>query len=72
MFKRKRTNNDHQNIKESRLTFKYLFFVVICAIWKFNNDIEYKIIKKNDPIKNKQMLKIELKSNTTLITKSLL
>jgi hypothetical protein len=30
------------------------------------------IIKKNDTLKIKQMLKIELKSNTALITKSLL
>jgi hypothetical protein len=39
------------------------------AIWKFRNDIKYND-KTFDTIKIKQMLKIELKCNTALITKS--
>ena len=45
--------------------------IVKWAIWKFRNDIKYNN-KKFDTIKIKQMLKIELKINTALITKSLL
>ena len=40
-------------------------------IWKFRNDIKYNT-KTNDTLKIKQMLKIELKTNTALIKKSLL
>jgi hypothetical protein len=40
------------------------------AIWKFGNDIKYDN-KNFDTIKVRQMLKIEIKSNTALITKSL-
>jgi hypothetical protein len=49
----------------------FLIFVAKWAIWKFRNDIKYNK-KKNDTMKIKQMLKIELKGNTALITKSLL
>jgi hypothetical protein len=40
------------------------------SIWKVRNDIKYNN-KNFDTIEMKQMLKIELKSNTALITKSL-
>ena len=46
-------------------------FIANWAIWKFRNDIKYNNTSI-DTIKIKQMLKIELKSNTALITKSLL
>jgi hypothetical protein len=39
------------------------------AIWKFKNDIKYNN-KKIDTMKIKQMINIELKSNTALIIKS--
>ena len=46
-------------------------FVNKWAIWKFRKDIKYNN-NKFDTIKIKEMLKIELKSNTALITKYLL
>ena len=58
------------NIKEV-LFVNFLMFVAKWAIWKFRNDIKYNN-KKINTLKIKQMLKIELKSNTALITKSLL
>jgi regulatory protein YycH of two-component signal transduction system YycFG len=61
--------NKH-NIKEV-LFVNFLIFVAKWIIWKFRNDIKYNN-KKFDTLKIKQMLKIELKSNTALITKSLL
>ena len=45
-------------------------FIAKWEIWKVRNDIKYNN-KKFYTIKIKQMLKIELKSNTELITKSL-
>jgi hypothetical protein len=56
------------NIKEV-LFVNFLMFVAKWAIWKFRNDIKYNN-KKINTLKIKQMLKIELKSNTALITKS--
>ena len=44
-------------------------FIAKWAIWKFRNDIKYNNTKI-DTIKIKQMLKIVIKSNTALITKS--
>jgi hypothetical protein len=52
------------------LSFVY-FFVAKWLIWKFRNDIKYNN-EKIDTLKIKQMLKIELKSNTAVITNSLL
>ena len=46
-----------------------LIFIAKWVIWKFRNDIKYNN-KKIDTLKIKQMLKIELKCNTALITKS--
>jgi hypothetical protein len=46
----------------------FYIFVAKWVIWKFRNDIKYNN-NKFDTIKIKQMLKIELKSNTALITK---
>lgn len=51
--------------------YHFLFFVAKWAICKFRYDVKYNN-KKFDTIKMKQMLKIELKSNTALITKYLL
>ena len=45
----------------------FYIFVAKWVIWKFRNDIKYNN-NKFDTIKIKQMLKIELKSNTALIT----
>jgi hypothetical protein len=53
------------------LFVNFLMFVAKWTIWKFRNDIKYNN-KKINTLKIKQMLKIELKSNTALITKSLL
>jgi hypothetical protein len=61
---------DKHNIKEVLFVI-YLIFVAKWLIWKFRNDIKYNN-KKIDTLKIKQMLKIELKSNTAVITKSLL
>ena len=47
----------------------FYIFVAKWVIWKFRNDIKYNN-KKIDTLKIKQMLKIELKCNTALITKS--
>jgi hypothetical protein len=46
----------------------FYIFVAKWVIWKFRNDIKYNN-NKFDTIKIKQMLKIELKSNTALNTK---
>ena len=56
------------NIKEVRFV-NFLIIVAKWAIWKFRNDIKYNN-KKIDTLKMKQMLKIELKINIALITKS--
>jgi hypothetical protein len=61
---------DKQNIKEV-LFVNFFIFVAKRVRWKFRNEIKYNNIKF-DTLKIKQMLKIELKSNTALITKSLL
>jgi hypothetical protein len=61
---------DKHSIKEVLFVI-CLFFVAKWLIWKFRNDIKYNN-KKIDTLKIKQMLKIELKSNTAVITKSLL
>ena len=45
----------------------FYIFVAKWVIWKFRNYIKYNN-NKFDTIKIKQMLKIELKSNTALIT----
>jgi hypothetical protein len=47
----------------------FKIFVAKWAIWKFRNDIQCNN-KEIYTIKIKQMLKLELKSNTALITKS--
>jgi hypothetical protein len=59
---------DKHNIKEV-LFVNFLMFIAKWAIWKFRNDIKYNNTKI-DTIKIKQMLKIVIKSNTALITKS--
>ena len=61
--------NKH-NIKEV-LFVNFLIFVAKWIIWKFRNDIKYNN-NKFYTMKIKEMLKIELKSNTALITKYLL
>ena len=57
-----------QNIKEV-LFVNFVMFIAKWAIWKFRNDIKYNNTKI-DTIKIKQMLKIVIKRNTALITKS--
>ena len=57
--------------KHSICHFFFFIFVAKLLIWKFRNDIKYNNTKI-DTLNIKQMLKIELKSNTALITKSLL
>ena len=57
-----------QNIKEV-LFVNFLMFIAKWAIWKFRNDIKYNNTNI-DTIKIKQMLKIVIKCNTALITKS--
>jgi hypothetical protein len=59
---------DKHSIKEV-IFIIFLIFVAKWAIWKFKNDIKYNN-KKIDTMKIKQMIKIELKSNTALIIKS--
>ena len=62
---------NEENIMWEVLFVNFLMFVAKWTIWKFRNDIKYNN-KKINTLKIKQMLKIELKSNTALITKSLL
>ena len=57
-----------QNIKEV-LFVNFVMFIAKWAIWKFRNDIKYNNTKIAT-IKIKQMLKIVIKRNTALITKS--
>ena len=59
---------DKHNINEV-LFVNFLIFVAKQVIQKFRNDITYNN-NKFDAIQIKQMLKIELKSNTALIIKS--
>ena len=62
---------DRHNIKKELVLFVIFFiFVAKWLIWKFRNDIKYKNNFFFDTIKIKKMLKLELKSNTALITKS--
>ena len=59
--------NKH-NITEI-LFVNFKIFVTKWAIWKIRNDIKYDNTNF-DTMKMKQMLKIEIKSNTALIIKS--